>query len=46
LGVVAGGHGEFLFQDQLRLGQDQAIAIKAKSGTGASAFGTIFFYFE
>lgn len=46
LAVVAGGHGEFLFQDQLRLGQDQAIGIVAKSGTAVSAFGTIFFYFE
>jgi len=44
--VVAGGHEEFRFQDQLRLGQDQAVAIKVKSGTGVSCFGVVFFYFE
>ena len=45
--VTAGGHEEFRFQDQLRLGQDQAIAIKMKKGTADSyAFGVIFFYFE
>lgn len=43
----AGGHEEFRFQDQLRLGQDQAIAIRMKRGTADSyCFGVIFFYFE
>jgi len=44
--VVAGGHEEFRFQDQVRLGEDQAIAVRCKSGTGVSGFGVIFFYFE
>ena len=44
--VSAGGHEEFRFQDEFRLGQNQAIAIKVKVGTGVSCFGVIFFYFE
>jgi len=44
--VIAGGHEEFRFQDQLRLGQNQAVAIRCKSGTNPSGFGVIFFYFE
>ena len=44
--VVAGGHEEFRFQDQVRIGQDQAVAIKCKNGTSVSCFGVIFFYFE
>ena len=44
--VVAGGHEEFRFMDQLRLGQDQAVGIRCKSGTNPSGFGVIFFYFE
>ena len=46
LNVVAGGHEEFRFQDQVRLGEDQAVAVRCKSGTGVSGFGVIFFYFE
>ncbi len=42
----ANGHEEFRFQDQLRLGQDQAIAIRCKTGTDVLGFGVIFFYFE
>ena len=45
--VVAGGHEEFRFQDQLRLGQDQAVAIRMDAGTlNSQVFGVIFFYFE
>lgn len=44
--VVASGHEEFRFQDQIRLGEDQAIAVRCKTGTGVSGFGAIFFYFE
>lgn len=45
--VVAGGHEEFRFQDQVRLGQDQAVAIRMDAGTADSqVFGVIFFYFE
>ena len=45
--VLAGGHEEFRFQDQVRLGQDQAIAVRMDDGTADSrAFGVIFFYFE
>lgn len=44
--VVAGGHEEFRFEDQVRLGEGQAIAIRCKSGTGVSGFGVIYFYFE
>ncbi|MCH8220217.1 MAG: hypothetical protein IIA76_02610 [Proteobacteria bacterium] len=45
--VIAGGHEEFRFQDQLRLGQDQAVAIRMDAGTSDSqVFGVIFFYFE
>lgn len=44
---LAGGHEEFRFQDQLRLGQDQAIALRMDAGTANSQiFGVIFFYFE
>lgn len=43
----AGGHEEFRFQDQLRIGQDQAIALRMDAGTADSQlFGVIFFYFE
>lgn len=45
--VVAGGHEEFRFQDQIRIGQGQAVAIKMDAGTADSqAFGVIFFFFE
>lgn len=45
--LVANGHEEFRFHDQLRIGQDQCIAIKMRSGAADSAcFGVIFFYFE
>jgi len=45
--VIAGGHEEFRFQDQLRVGQNQAVAIRMKKGTADSyCFGVIFFYFE
>jgi len=44
--VSAGGHEEFRFQDQLRIGQDQSVAIVCQNGTGVSGFGVIFFYFE
>ncbi len=45
--VVAGGHEEFRFQDQIRLGQDQAVGIRMDAGTADSqVFGVIFFYFE
>lgn len=44
--VVAGGHEEFRFQDQLRLGQDQAIVIRLDTATTVAAFGVIYFYFE
>ncbi len=45
--VVAGGHTEFRFQDQVRLGQDQAIAVRMDAGVADSQlFGVIFFYFE
>ena len=44
---LAGGHEEFRFQDQLRLGQNQAIALRMDAGTADSQiFGVIFFYFE
>lgn len=47
LQVVAGGHGEFLLNDQLRIGQDQAIAIKMSAGAANKiCSGVIFFYFE
>ncbi len=45
--VIAGGHEEFRFKDQVRLGQDQAISIRMDAGTADSqVFGVIFFYFE
>jgi len=45
--VAAGGYGEFKFQDQLRLGQGQAVAIRMDAGTADSqVFGVIYFYFE
>ncbi len=44
--VVANGHEEFRVEDQIRIGQDQAIGIRNKIGTGVSCFGIIFFYFE
>lgn len=45
--ILAGGHEEFRFQDQLRLGQDQAMALRMDAGTADSQiFGVIFFYFE
>jgi len=45
--VIAGGHEEFRFQDQVRIGQDQAVAIRMDAGTADSqVFGVIFFYFE
>ena len=45
--VLAGGHEEFRFQDQVRLGQDQAVAIRMDAGTADSqVFGVIFFFFE
>lgn len=45
--VTAGGHEEFRFQDQIRIGQNQAIAIRMDAGTADSqVFGVIFFYFE
>lgn len=42
------GHGEFRLNDQLRLGQDQAIAIEleAAATTNVRTWGVIFFYFE
>lgn len=44
---LANGHEEFRFQDQVRLGQDQAIALRMDAGTADSQiFGVIFFYFE
>ena len=44
---LAGGHEEFRFQDQLRLGQNQAIGLRMDNGTAASQiFGVIYFYFE
>lgn len=44
---LAGGHEEFRFQDQLRLGQNQAIALRMDAGTADSQiFGVIYFYFE
>ena len=44
---VAGGHEEFRFLDQLRIGQDQAIGVRMDAGTDDSqVFGVIFFYFE
>lgn len=46
INILANGHQEFRFQDQLRLGENQAIAIKNKIGTNASCFGIIFFFFE
>lgn len=46
LNVTAGGHEEFRFQDQIRIGAGQAIAIKARTASSASCFGVIFFYFE
>lgn len=47
LNCLANGHEEFLFQDQLRLGQDQAIALRMDAGTADSQiFGVIYFYFE
>ncbi len=44
--VLANAHEEFRFQDQVRIGQDQAVGIRCKIGTGVSCFGIIFFYFE
>ncbi len=44
--VPANGHEEFRFEDQIRIGQDQAVGIVNKLGTGVSCFGIIFFYFE
>ncbi len=44
--VAANGHEEFRTEDQIRIGQDQAIGIRNKIGTGVSCFGIIFFYFE
>ena len=44
--VVANGHEELRLQDQVRIGQDQAIAILCKAGTSLSAHGVIFVYFE
>ena len=46
LAVIAGGHEEFRFQDQVRLGEGQAVAVRCKTGTGVSGFGVIYFYFE
>jgi len=47
VGVKAGGHEEFRFQDQLRLGPGQACAIRMDKGTADSyVFGDIFFFFE
>lgn len=46
LAVIAGGHEEFRFENQVRLGQDQAVAVRCKTGTGVSGFGVIFFRFE
>ncbi len=44
---VANGHEGFRFEDQLRLGQNQAIALRMDSGTdNSNIFGVIFFYFE
>ncbi len=45
--VLANGHEEFRFQDQVRLGQDQAIALRMDSGSAdTNIFGVVFFYFE
>ncbi len=44
--VLANAHEEFRFQDQVRIGQNQAVGIRCKIGTGVSCFGIIFFYFE
>ena len=49
LGVpTAYGHEEFRLNDQLRLGQDQAIALEleAAAATNVRTWGVIFFYFE
>ncbi len=42
------GHEEFRLQDQVRLGQDQAIAIELEYAAAADVrcFGVIFFYLE
>lgn len=45
--VTAGGHEEFRFQDQVRLGEGQAVAMRMDAGTADSqVFGVIYFYFE
>lgn len=47
INCLAGGHEEFRFQDQVRLGQGQAVAIRMDAGAADSQiFGVIFFYFE
>jgi len=42
------GHGEFRLQDQVRIGQGQAIAIELEYAAAADVrcFGVIFYYFE
>ena len=42
------GHQEFRLQDQVRLGEGQAVAIELESAAAADVrcFGVIFFYFE
>jgi hypothetical protein len=42
------GHEEFRIGDQIRLGQDQAIAIELEyaAATDVRCFGVVFFYFE
>ena len=45
---AAYGHEEFRIGDQIRLGQDQAVAIELDyaAATDVRCFGVIFFYFE
>ena len=44
---LASSHEEFRFEDQLRLGQGQAISLRMDAGTADSQiFGVIYFYFE
>ncbi len=44
--VTATGHEEFRLDDQLRLGQNDAIALEYDEGTGGDFSGVIFGYYE
>ena len=45
--ILANGHEEFNFKDQVRLGQDQAVAVRMDAGTNDSQlFGVIYYFFE